>query len=105
MGVVVRRRWRASHQRGQSLVEFALVLPIFVLLLFGVVDAGRLVYTNAALSQAAREGARLAAAEAAWIGLSGPGCVSSPAGIGAATQGPMCVRRTLPRSRPTWPAR
>jgi TadE-like protein len=72
---------------GQALVEFALVFPIFILILFGVLDVGRLVYTNSAVAQAAREGARLAAAEAAWVGLSSPGCVSSPTGIGAGNPG------------------
>lgn len=80
---------------GQSLVEFALVLPIFILMLFGVLDVGRLVYANAALSQAAREGARLAATEAAWIGLSGPGCVSDPSGIGAGNPGAHVCPTTL----------
>lgn len=45
-------------EAGQSLVEFALVIPIFLLLLFGLFDVGRLVYVNNAISQAAREGAR-----------------------------------------------
>ena len=40
------------------MVEFALVLPIFLLLLFGLIDIGRYVYTANALNQAAREGAR-----------------------------------------------
>jgi hypothetical protein len=43
---------------GQALVEFALVLPMFLLLLFGLIDVGRYVYTWNALNQAAREGAR-----------------------------------------------
>ena len=47
-----------DRQRGQALVEFALVLPIFVLLLFGLFDVGRLVYVDNAVAQAAREGAR-----------------------------------------------
>ncbi|MBI3748597.1 MAG: pilus assembly protein [Chloroflexi bacterium] len=53
---------------GQSLVEFALVFPLFLLLLFGLLDVGRLVYMNSVISQAAREGARLASVEASWIG-------------------------------------
>lgn len=57
--------------RGQTLVEFALVLPIFLLLLFGLLDVGRLIYLNSVISQAAREGARLAAVEASWIGQGG----------------------------------
>lgn len=46
------------HRRGQALVEFAVVLPIFVFLLFGLIDIGRLVYVNNAIAQAAREAAR-----------------------------------------------
>ena len=57
-----------STGTGQTLVEFALVLQVFLLLLFGLLDVGRYVYMNSILSQAAREGARLAAAEANWIG-------------------------------------
>lgn len=60
--------------RGQGLVEFALVLPIFVLMLLAVIDGGRLVYMNSVLSQAAREGARQASVEASWVGSSDPSC-------------------------------
>ena len=63
-----------SASRGQGLVELALVLPVFLALLFGVIDGGRLVYLNSVLSQAAREGARLAAVEASWLGSSDPSC-------------------------------
>ncbi len=49
---------RQPELSGQSLVEFALVFPIFLLLLFGLIDIGRYVYTANALNQAAREGAR-----------------------------------------------
>jgi Flp pilus assembly protein TadG len=52
-------------QGGQSMVEFALVLPIFLLLLFGLIDIGRYVYTANAVNEAAREGARLGSV-AAW---------------------------------------
>src|SRR4051812_28489854 len=48
------------RHRGQALVEFALVIPLFLLLLFGIVDAGRLVFTYNAVSNAARDGARVA---------------------------------------------
>ena len=70
------------RQNGQTLVEFALVLPIFMLILFGVFDAGRLVFTNSTLSQAAREGARLAAVEAGNVGLSDRDCVDTAADVG-----------------------
>jgi Flp pilus assembly protein TadG len=52
-----RRRPRAT---GQSLAEFALVLPIFLLLFFAVIDLGSAVFTFNSLTNAAREGVRLA---------------------------------------------
>jgi Flp pilus assembly protein TadG len=79
-----------STGTGQTLVEFALVLPVFILLLFGLLDVGRYVYMNSVLSQAAREGARLAAAEASWIGKTitdDPSCVASAALITGANPG------------------
>ena len=47
-------------QRGQALVEFALVIPIFLLLLVAIFDLGRAVFAYNTLTNAAREGARLA---------------------------------------------
>lgn len=46
---------------GQALVEFALVLPILLVLLLGVFDFGRLIFMHTSLTNGAREGARLAA--------------------------------------------
>jgi Flp pilus assembly protein TadG len=51
---------RRREQRGQALVEFALILPIFLLILFGLFDFGRAIYAYNTISQAAREAARLA---------------------------------------------
>ena len=65
---------RDRRALGQGLVEFALVLPIFLMLLFGLIDGARLVYLNSVLSQAAREGARQGSVEAGWIASSDPGC-------------------------------
>ena len=62
------RRGAAHRRRGQALVEFALVIPIFLLVLFGLLDMGRAVYANHTLNQAAREAARLAATQAHWVG-------------------------------------
>ena len=49
-----------ERPRGQSLVEFAVVLPIFLLLFMAIVDLGSAVFTYNSLTNAAREGARLA---------------------------------------------
>lgn len=47
-------------ERSQAMVEFALVAPVLLLIAFGIVDLGRLIYTYVTLSQAANEGARVA---------------------------------------------
>ena len=76
-------RRHSPREGGQSLVEFALIFPIFVLMLFGLIDMGRAVYANNTLSQAAREATRLAAAQASWIGnVTEPTC--------NAAGGPVC---------------
>ena len=53
-----------KQQQGQSLVEFALLLPMLVIILFGTVEFGRLWMTMNVLTGAAREGARVAAVTA-----------------------------------------
>lgn len=50
-----------DRQRGQSLVELALVLPILLALLAGALDLGRVFYATVSLNNAAREGALQAA--------------------------------------------
>jgi len=47
------------HIRGQSLVEFALVVPIFLVLLFGMVEFGRAWMTKNIITGAAREAVRI----------------------------------------------
>jgi Flp pilus assembly protein TadG len=51
---------RGQRPRGQALVEFALVIPIFLLLFMALFDLGSAVFTYNSLTNAAREGARLA---------------------------------------------
>jgi Flp pilus assembly protein TadG len=69
-----------AADRGAAAVEFALLLPVLLLLVFGVVDFGRALNAQITLTQAAREGVRLAAlgqpnvssrTQAAATGLSG----------------------------------
>lgn len=52
---------KKRKQVGQSLVEFALMLPILLLVLAGVLDLGRMFYSYVALTDAAAEGASYAA--------------------------------------------
>ena len=46
--------------RGQSLVEFALVLPILLVMFMGIFDFGRAIFAFNSVSNAAREGVRVA---------------------------------------------
>jgi Flp pilus assembly protein TadG len=49
-----------KSEKGQSLVEFALVVPILALLLFGIVDFGRIFHAYLTVDHAGREAARAA---------------------------------------------
>lgn len=56
------------RNRGQALVEFALILPIFLLLALAAVDLGRVFYSQITVTNAARAGAMTAAADpTSWI--------------------------------------
>lgn len=54
-------RWLRRSARGQSLVEFALVLPVLTILIFGIIDFGMALRSYVSLTNATREGARFAA--------------------------------------------
>ena len=47
-----------KHQKGIAVVEFALVLPILIMLLFGIIEFSLILYDKAVLTNASREGAR-----------------------------------------------
>jgi Flp pilus assembly protein TadG len=52
----------AKRQRGATLVEFAVVLPVFFILIMGIYEFGRAYNIQQALTDAAREGARYSVA-------------------------------------------
>ncbi|HWM15244.1 MAG TPA: TadE family protein [Microbacterium sp.] len=54
------RRDGRDRTLGQSLVEFALVLPILLILMLGVLDFGRAIFAYNSVSNGARSGARVA---------------------------------------------
>jgi Flp pilus assembly protein TadG len=51
----------ARGSRGQSLVEMALTLPLLLLLVFGIIEFGRILNAYIVVTNAAREGARYGA--------------------------------------------
>jgi Flp pilus assembly protein TadG len=48
----------SRKQQGASLVEFAVLAPVFVVLLFGLVEFGLSIYSKEVIGNASREGAR-----------------------------------------------
>ncbi len=55
---------RKNGEKGQALVEFALLIPLFLILLFAIVDFGMGFYSWITVTNSAREGARLGAVAA-----------------------------------------
>ncbi len=51
-------RWLRKREAAQSLVEFSLMLPMFLILVFGVIDFGMGLRAYITTAQATREGAR-----------------------------------------------
>ena len=65
-----------NDERGQSLVEFALVLPVLLLLIFGLLDVARAVWQENTLAFAAREATRYAIVHGSGATLPVPYCSS-----------------------------
>jgi Flp pilus assembly protein TadG len=97
--------------RGQALVEFALIVPLLLLIVIGLFDLGRAVFAYNAISNAAREGGRTAivnqhkpdiiaraAAQATSLGVS-----TSAACTGDVPSGPsgVCTTFVLPSDMST----
>lgn len=55
------RRRARTRERGAAVVEFALIMPILLILVFGIISYGYMLSFRQAISQAAAEGARAAA--------------------------------------------
>jgi hypothetical protein len=52
------RSVRRTRARGQGLTEFSLVIPILMVLILGLIEMGRLIYTYSAVTTASREATR-----------------------------------------------
>lgn len=56
---------KLKDEKGQALLELALMLPLLIILSFGVLETGRVIHTYLVVNHAAREGAREASLRAA----------------------------------------
>ena len=93
------RRERSS--RGQSLVEFAIILPVFILVIGGAIDLGRLFFAYVATESSAKEGAMYGATnprcDRVKLGCVNPSTVSwhvtnELSGVSNVTQTVECLR-------------
>ncbi|HZS86928.1 MAG TPA: TadE/TadG family type IV pilus assembly protein [Chloroflexota bacterium] len=71
---------RRRQSSGQSLTEFAIVLPVFMLLFVGLFDGTRVIFYNSQIQEAAREGARWGSVEVARAVTDSAGNTSTPWG-------------------------
>lgn len=74
-----------SRDRGASAVEFALVLPILLLLVLGIIEFGRAYHVQTTLSNAARDGVRvMALQDSATAAISSAKSSASPLDLSTA---------------------
>ena len=66
------RQIKKAEPRGQGLVEFALILPLLLLLVLGVIEFGRLLFIYTEISNAAREAVRYGVARGVDSSFDGP---------------------------------
>ena len=85
--MIVRKMIR--DRSGSTAAEFGLVLPLLLLLLFGIIDAGRWIWTYNQAEKATQMGARFAVVTSGVAGdrASGTGLYSSYVGSSGLTQG------------------
>jgi Flp pilus assembly protein TadG len=106
-----------KQRRGAAVVEFAVVAPLFIMLVFGMIEYGRMVMVQQLIVNAAREGARLgvldgattAAVTSAVTGylsnasISGATVTVSPSPPSSAGYGaPVSVTVSIPFSQVSW---
>jgi hypothetical protein len=85
------RSRRARDDRGQALVEFALVLPILVLIMLGVMQFGILFWTQITLTQVARDTGRWTSTQ---VWNCSTGAVAPTAGTQIAAQANLIAQRS-----------
>jgi hypothetical protein len=75
-----------KREKAQTMVEFALVFPLVLLITYGIIEFGRMMFIYAAVTNSAREGARYGAAAGFVPGLSNTPYYADCNGIKTAVQ-------------------
>jgi hypothetical protein len=92
-----------TPRRGQALVEFALVVPLLLLLTFALVDFARGIFIYSVISNAAREGARYAIVHgnqgATPVGVTPVILPDNPPQTGPGTTDPNGIINVVPKTR------
>jgi TadE-like protein len=108
------RRTRGT-QKGSTLVEFGLVFILLMIMMLGILDFGRALYSYHFLSNAAREAARFGSVHGASCGLDSDGgsCTTTGGPAGPGNTGPITsyvsgitppgIDSTQVTTTPTWP--
>ncbi|HEU4686636.1 MAG TPA: TadE/TadG family type IV pilus assembly protein [Nitrospira sp.] len=108
-------RRRALDQRGAAALEFAILLPLFIMFVWGAIEFGLAYYTQEVLTNATREGARAGIVQAipkptiaqiqgvvsSYVqaaGLPTGGLTTAVTGAGGAFPAPLTVTSTYPYS-------
>lgn len=113
---LARRRIPASQRRGAAVVEFAIVSPVFFMLIIGMIEIGRALMVQQVLINAARVGARqavmLTSSESAvlsavtnyctGVGVSHVTATVSPNPATAAAGAPITVTSTVSFGQVSW---
>jgi hypothetical protein len=80
-----------QNDKGAALIEFCIILPVIVLMVFAIVDIGRLIQARLIITNVTREGGRLASSE----NKSGPDLIamlqSSASPLDLLSSGKICI--------------
>ena len=113
----VGQRLPSHRRRGAAAAEFAIVAPFFLLLIFGILEFGRMIMVQQLLTNASREGARLACIDGttftdvdtsvkaylANASVPGASVVVTPTALTTATPGTqITVGASIPFSQVSW---
>jgi Flp pilus assembly protein TadG len=113
---VIGKRRRDGGRRGAAVVEFAVVSPVLLLILLGMIECGRMIMVQQALTTAVREGARAASLTGtagaainaveeflAGVGVRGSSVKVTPGSSGITGHGqPITVTVTVPFAKVSW---